>query len=142
MGGGRVATLGAIVGLCASSVGVGALCVVTGVLQLPLWAERPQPERPSHAAPPRRTAEKPAAPAVDLAAVRGTRAPAPPATGRRVKPESARDPSQKRTPTSHEHPPIVPVAAGAPAEFAPAPTRTGATPPAPPPATGGGEFTP
>ena len=34
-GGGRIATLGAVIGLCLSGLGAGTVCVVTGVIELP-----------------------------------------------------------------------------------------------------------
>jgi RNA polymerase sigma factor (sigma-70 family) len=40
-GGGRIATVGAVIGLCLSSVGAGTVCVVSGVIENPFASERP-----------------------------------------------------------------------------------------------------
>jgi RNA polymerase sigma factor (sigma-70 family) len=61
-GGGRVATIGAVIGLCLSGLGAGTVCVVTGVVHSPFAPERPQhaPARPEAGArpePPRRRHE-------------------------------------------------------------------------------------
>jgi RNA polymerase sigma factor (sigma-70 family) len=47
-GGGRVATIGAVIGLCLGGLGAGTVCVVTGVVQSPFAPERPKqaPVRP------------------------------------------------------------------------------------------------
>ncbi|HYI18335.1 MAG TPA: RNA polymerase sigma factor, partial [Solirubrobacteraceae bacterium] len=69
-GGGRIATLGAVIGLCLSSLGAGTVCVVTGVLELPFqWSKppvttkaerKPTPEpRPEKRQNPRREPKRP-----------------------------------------------------------------------------------
>ena len=47
-GGGRIATLGAVVGFCLSGLGAGTVCVVTGVVELPL-SPAPKEVRPAEA---------------------------------------------------------------------------------------------
>jgi DNA-directed RNA polymerase specialized sigma24 family protein len=148
-GGGRIATIGAIVGLCLSSVGAGTVCVVTGIVPNPL-ATLGRPEAPHDP----RSAKKP--PARDHAAAvprrepkRALATPTPTATPKRQpvaerktrKGDSAEAPAS--TPTSHEQPPPSPVATGAPADFTfEGPAQTGPRQPSAQPATGGGEFAP
>jgi RNA polymerase sigma factor (sigma-70 family) len=48
-GGGRVATIGAIVGLCLSSLGAGTVCVVTGVVDSPFRAKSERRVEVDHA---------------------------------------------------------------------------------------------
>ena len=48
-GGGRIATIGAIISLCLSGVGAGTVCVVSGVIDNPLASQaEPQGERSTH----------------------------------------------------------------------------------------------
>jgi RNA polymerase sigma factor (sigma-70 family) len=148
LGGGRTATVGAILGLCLSSLGAGTVCVVTGVIDLGL--DRPAPKTVQHrhrAAPVHVTTHEPAPP--KLAAMRPTATPTPAPTParREQRPSGAalhRDPSQGRAPTSHRSAPISPAPPAAPNEFAAAAASgTGtATSAARPPATGGSEFAP
>ena len=151
-GGGRLATLGAIVGFCVSSIGAGALCVATGVVEAPKWIlDRSEPRakvepRPT-AEPPRRAASPP-----PLVVVRAQ--PTPTATPRPVvrrRPSSsaprrrAQDKSQGTLPSSHESPPIHEAPAASVSEFSPeqsAAAGGGGAPADPAPATGGGEFMP
>jgi RNA polymerase sigma factor (sigma-70 family) len=143
-GGGRVATLGTLVGLCLSGIGAGAVCVVTGVIRSPIDWSTPDTAGRLHRAPspahPHGQAAATPSPAV--ATVRATPTPAPllaSRPARRDRPHADR--SQDRTPTSHEHAPISPPARATAADF----TAAGAEPMPPPaaaPATGGGEFTP
>ena len=154
-GGGRIATLGAVVGFCLSGLGAGTVCVVTGVIELPLSPapkaapapkKKPAPKltpgaeevaepRAEAPAPDRRHADADAArraqagqPRTDAAtAIATTRATADPAPSRTRRPR--RSPSQE----------------SAPPEFTfeqPAPTQSQPTTPAAAPATGGGEFAP
>jgi RNA polymerase sigma factor (sigma-70 family) len=166
-GGGRIATLGTIVGLCVSSVGAGTVCLVTGVLHSPFGdgpgserhtvVHRPRPPRDA-ASLPRHTA-RPLATEMIVARVTPTPTPTPtprPRSTRRVPHRRARrpsatpvpvtiDPSQGTAPSSQEHAPISPAPAQPAAEeFAAAPSSGAGTQPAPapPPATGGGEFAP
>ncbi len=110
-GGGRIATVAAVLGLCLSGAGVGTVCVVTGLVQSPLPLLRDEPPAPRE--PPRPKAEKPRAaqPTPTPRLVRATPPPTvPPAAKRRAakrKPaRESRDPSQDTTPTSHESTPI------------------------------------
>jgi RNA polymerase sigma factor (sigma-70 family) len=152
LGSGRAATIGTIIGLCVSGLGAGAVCVVSGVA--PIFGSNTSPktvpsERPR---PPVRAAREAAARqlSAELVSLRARTMPTPaPRATRRAgarsrRPSAAADPSQGRTPTSHQHAPISPVARAATGEFDPAAaTGTGVEPaPAAAPATGGGEFTP
>jgi hypothetical protein len=156
-GGGRVATVAAVLGLCLSSAGVATVCVVTGVVTDPLGLLRD--DRPRVVAKPRVT--KPHAthrtPSHTFARAAATPAPTPAATpAPRPRPTARRwhvaaatptpaatDPSQGTTPTSHENAPISPAPASATGQesFAPEVAQTPITP-APAPATGGEEFGP
>lgn len=136
-GGGRIATVAAVLGFCLSGVGTATVCVVVGVLPDPTGItreeRRPEP-RERRAEKPRRPAAKrdqpptPATPslAVELAAVRPTPTPTPtprpasrrtpqpgpePAAAAPVQPTApteAADPAQGTAPQSHENPPISP----------------------------------
>jgi RNA polymerase sigma factor (sigma-70 family) len=149
-GGGRLATVAAVLGLCLSSAGIGVVCVVTGVVSDPLGLL----DKPHHTAP--KTHAKVAAPvrhAKPVVRARATPSPTPtprprPASTRRsaatVKRKAAtNDASQSTTPTSHEHAPISPASTSSTGQesFGPETSQTRATP-APPPATGGAEFGP
>lgn len=140
-GGGRVATIGAVIGLCLSGLGAGAVCVVTGVI--PFAPERPQhaqarPEQDGRPEPRRRpkpplpavTAGRPGSPADD-----GEREPQPTATR-----SAKRRPS---APATHERPPAAPAPAGATEDFSFEQTAPAApAAPAAAPSNGGGEFAP
>jgi RNA polymerase sigma factor (sigma-70 family) len=146
-GGGRAATIGAVLGLCLSSIGAGTVCVVTGLLPDPLGIVREEPETVKpRADAPRRPARERAAepPPTRLTAARPTptATPAPRPPGERT-PRTSVDPSQGTKPRSHENPPISPPATTASSQDsftpeAPPPPST----PAAAPATGGSEFTP
>ena len=140
-GGGRIATIGAVIGLCLSSLGAGTVCVVTGVLQNPFMPERPKPavvRAAPEARPEPRHRPAPPQPAV-------AETPAPPAPNVRAEHER-QEPAAKQkptTPTTHEQPPAAPAPAGATRDFAfeaTAPTTQAA--PAAAPTNGGGEFAP
>jgi RNA polymerase sigma factor (sigma-70 family) len=149
-GGGRIATLGAVIGLCLSSLGAGTVCVVTGVVDNPFAAApkeraagRPKPKSEPKAT---RRPEARRRPAPFRAVATATPSPSPPAattprtTRRRgeVKRQTA-----AATPTTHEQTPASPAPVGATQDFSPesiAPAAPAA--PAPAPATGGGEFAP
>jgi RNA polymerase sigma factor (sigma-70 family) len=144
-GGGRVATLGAIVGFCLSGIGAGTVCVVTGLVPSPLpggaeVAKRPAAaaRKPSPAPPARQTV-------VVHTSLRAAETPAPapsPVARSRRRPEGA-DPAQGRGPVDHRRSPISPTARGATADFAFEQSAPGtASDPAAAPATGGAEFTP
>jgi RNA polymerase sigma factor (sigma-70 family) len=164
-GGGRIASLGAMLALCLGSVGAGTVCVVTGLVPDPIGVVRGEAENEKRRRDPprpraRQTDRTPPAPLlaseviVARPAPTPTAAPSPPARGRdrpkRTAPTAEADPSQGTAPRSHEHAPISP----APTTAASASGRSGGqesfTPEAPPgptrpaaaPATGGGEFTP
>ncbi len=145
-GGGRIATVGAILGICLSGgAGVATVCVVTGLVADPLGLidrpaqrepERPRAQRPE---PPRATPT----PAPRLVANTPTPTPAPSPPPRRRRAAPSKDPSQGTKPTSHESPPITPAVASTTGQepFTPEVPQAAAEP-APAPATGGGEFTP
>ena len=154
-GGGRIATVGAIVGLCVSSIGAGTVCVVTGVVHAPFGLLRPEPKvlvrkhtvrHPPSA--PSLASELASSRRLPVSTPSPIRTPAParqPHRERRGGPPSvAQDPSQGTTPTSHRHAPISPAPPAQTAEFTPAAAAGAGTqpPPAPPPATGGEEFGP
>lgn len=144
-GGGRVATLGAIVGFCLSGIGAGTVCVVTGLVPSPLPDGAKVAKRP--APPERRTPAPPVGrePVVVDASLRAaeTPSPSPAPAAKRRRPRDATDPSQGRGPSAHRNSPISPTARGAMADFAfeqSAPETASAPASAPP--TGGTEFTP
>jgi DNA-directed RNA polymerase specialized sigma24 family protein len=153
-GGGRIATLGAIVGLCVSSIGAGTVCVVTGVVHAPFGLLRPEPKvvvrkhtvrhRPSA----RSLLASELASSRRLPPSRPSPTPAPTRQthrdGRAGRPSVGQDPSQGTTPTSHRFAPISPAPPAQTAEFTPAAAAGAGTqaPPAAPPATGGEEFGP
>jgi RNA polymerase sigma factor (sigma-70 family) len=145
-GGGRIATIGAIVGLCLSGLGAGTVCVVSGVIDNPF---SPPPPR-ERAETPRKQPKRPASP------TRNSKRPTPvvvatptpnvqrPPT-RRVA-HRDREPTRKeRLATERSHEQAIPAAAptGATQDFAFEQVAPSATPrPAPAPVTGGGEFAP
>ena len=157
-GGGRLATLGAVLGLCLSGAGIGAVCVVTGVINDPLGLFEPaRPAKPSikpepgavraRVTPAPTSTPRPASATIVSAPV------AEPEPTRRREPRrrnggatstpAAKDPSQGTTPTSHENAPITPAAASSTGQDTFTPEVPQAPPePAPAPATGGGEFAP
>jgi RNA polymerase sigma factor (sigma-70 family) len=146
-GGGRIATLGAIVGLCLSGLGAGTVCVVSGVIDNPFAPGPPKRERTE---PPRnkpqRAETRTRAP--KQAAPLPTATPAPvaerkPPPRERRRPAPRREQRARATPSGHEA--ALPAAAptGATQDFAfeqAAPSAP--TNPAPAPLTGGGEFAP
>jgi RNA polymerase sigma factor (sigma-70 family) len=147
-GGGRIATVAAVLGLCLSGAGVGTVCVVTGLIQSPLPLLRDEPPGPRE--PRRPKAEKPRAalPTPTPALVRATPPPTPtPAAKRRTvkrKPaRESRDPSQDTTPTSHESTPIATASSSSTGQdtFTPE-SQQGSQPATRAPATGGSEFAP
>jgi RNA polymerase sigma factor (sigma-70 family) len=156
-GGGRLATVAAVLGLCLSGAGVGTVCVVSGLVSDPLGLF----ERPGHAAPPARTrvaatpspTPTPTPTPVPVRAARAHPTPTPSPTpakprarrraAKRTAPPPGRDPSQGTAPTSHESAPISPAPASASGNETFTPEVPQATPkPAAAPATGGSEFTP
>ena len=109
-GGGRVATIGAVIGLCLSGLGAGTVCVVTGVVQNPFVNERrssPSKEprklpdanarRPKRQVPPATGAQDPAVAALSQRPSARNTAP----TGSRRRPakrarsDDARDPAER-----------------------------------------------
>jgi hypothetical protein len=150
-GGGRVATVAAVLGMCLSGAGVATVCVVTGVVSDPLGLLREAHPRVvatpdvTHRAPSHTPARAVATPAPTPAVT-----PAPRRTTPRrrqvtaAKPAAAAaHPSQGTTPTSHESAPISPAPASTTGHesFGPETPQTPASP-APAPATGGAEFGP
>jgi RNA polymerase sigma factor (sigma-70 family) len=147
-GGGRIATLGAIVGLCLSGLGAGTVCVVSGVVDNPFFSrserERAAPPRkPQRAEAPTRGPKRPA-PIVVSATPTPTPTPAP-ARRRRAPRRDTAPAREDRIATQRSHEESVPAAppAGATQDFAFEQVAPAATPrPAPAPVTGGGEFAP
>ena len=155
-GGGRVASIAAVIGFCVSGVGAGALCVATGVVKAPEWVfnhdeakPRGKPKRPKPTEADRRRAHLDSS--VRFAEVAATPIPTPTATPaprrerteRRRRPPASVDPSQGTLPTSQESAPISPAPVRSTSEFSPEQqATTGRSDPAYAPATGGGEFTP
>ena len=147
-GGGRITTVAAVLGLCLSGAGIGAVCVVTGVVSDPLGLldkeHQTAPPRHANPAPPVRHVKH-------VVLARATPTPTPttrrPSLTRRtaaaVKKTATKDPSQGTTPTSQEHAPISPAPSSSTGQesFGPETPQTRATA-APPPATGGAEFGP
>ncbi len=141
-GGGRVATVGAVIGLCLSGLGAGTVCVVTGVLQNPF---APEPAERTVAQPKPKVSAKarrdpqPPAPVI-------TATPLPSAAEADARPPPKRSaPARKRatTPKAHERAEPAPAPPGATQDFtfeqtAPAAPST----PASAPTNGGGEFAP
>jgi RNA polymerase sigma factor (sigma-70 family) len=81
-GGGRIATLGALIGMCLSGVGAGTVCVVTGLLEDPfgIVEHHPRPAQ-THRAPPaarqHASSHAPTPIAAELLSVRATPTPTP-----------------------------------------------------------------
>ena len=114
-GGGRLATVAAVLGLCLSSAGVATVCVVSGVVSDPFGLIHQ--EAPRHAAAPRRT--HPCARVIRRARRCSSARPRRQLPRRDVRSRrhprrehrsraAAKDPSQGTKPTSHEHAPISP----------------------------------
>jgi hypothetical protein len=133
-GGGRVASIAALIGICVSGVGAGTYCVATALLPDPKPAIRSEAHTAKRKATEKKLASVPAP--ASQAAVR-TPTPTPARTIHHTTRTAA-----KSTPTSHEHAPISPAQAGT-QDFSfeqtanPAPATPAAAPP-----TGGGEFEP
>jgi RNA polymerase sigma factor (sigma-70 family) len=150
-GGGRLATVAALVGICLSgAAGVSTVCVVTGVMPDPfaLLVDKPPQvakPRPRAEARPKPTPD-PTPPPLLTARPATTAAPAPRKprrTSRTASRSRSRDPSQGTRQTSHENAPITPALASSTGQESFTPEApTGLTQPAPAPATGGDEFTP
>jgi RNA polymerase sigma factor (sigma-70 family) len=152
-GGGRIATVAMLIGFCISGAGAGALCVATGVVNAPGWIldrpDRGPAQRPTAKAKPKSSkrvrAQLSASSRTTEVAPTPTPAPTPRARPRRspTPDPAAKDPSQGTTPTSHESPPISQAPQGTASEFGPESAGgASSSPPAPTPATGGGEFLP
>jgi hypothetical protein len=151
-GGGRLATVAAILGLCLTGAGVGSVCVVTGVISNPfaLIGDKPpqlaKPHEPHHRARAQPTPSANAPRLVSTIAVATSRVQSAShhrAAKSKRKPSAARDPSQGTAPASHENAPISPAPASSSGQDSFTPEAPQApTPPAPAPATGGDEFTP
>jgi RNA polymerase sigma factor (sigma-70 family) len=143
-GGGRVATVAAVLGLCLSGAGVGTVCVVAGLAPDPLGLfhqDRPSVKPRRHVArtPPREHAT--VTPPIVVA--RATVTPQPRTPLRHRASSAAKDPSQGTARTSHEHAPISPAPASRTGQESFTPEVVQArSEPAAAPATGGGEFTP
>jgi hypothetical protein len=143
-GGGRVATIGAIVGLCLSSLGAGTVCVVTGVVDNPFL---PKPEerrvvvrqRPT---PPTTPTPEPRRPERAARAMPSLQPAKPPAvTTERPPPRSSA--ARPGRPRNHLRPAPAPAPAGATRDFAFEQAAPATQPvPAQAPANGGGEFAP
>jgi DNA-directed RNA polymerase specialized sigma24 family protein len=141
-GGGRIATIGAVIGLCLSGLGAGTVCVVTGVVNNPFAAKRPaevvredlRPRRPRATPEPRR---RPApAPVATPQPARAGSTPQP-------KRERSARPDPRSAPATHEQPAPAPAPAGATHDFTFEQTAPAApAAPAEAPSNGGGEFAP
>ena len=149
-GGGRIATIGAIISLCLSGVGAGTVCVVSGVVHNPFSTATPERAESDarhtaqrHAMP--RATPPPAATTV-VATPQPTPTPKPKARpkakvrDRRSGNKRHRDQPRLRH-TSRPRPPRAPATATQDFAFEQA-APAAQPPPAPAPATGGGEFTP
>jgi RNA polymerase sigma factor (sigma-70 family) len=141
-GGGRLATVAAVLGLCLSGAGAATVCVVAGVVSVPFGEHHAPPPRPH---PHVSATPTPVHVVSARARVTATPTPTPPPVVHQRAHTSAphKDPAQGTKPTSHEHAPISP----APATSSGAETFTPEVPqataaPAAAPATGGDEFTP
>jgi RNA polymerase sigma factor (sigma-70 family) len=151
-GGGRIATVAAVIGFCVSSIGAGTVCVVTGVLPDPLGIVRQDADSPKRRADPPRPARNDVArdpaptPATRFIPARATPTPTPRPEPRREprrrRPSPASDPAQGTKPTSHQNSPISPPPATASREPFTPEAPSAPTQPAAAPATGGGEFRP
>jgi hypothetical protein len=129
-GGGRTASIAAILGFCLSGVGVGTYCVITAL------TPEPKPIVRAENAPKRTTVERPKLARVHTQqASTVTRTPA-----RRAKQSSSN--SVARAPKSHEQTPTSPAPAGAKEFSFEQSVPSGPLEPAAAPATGGGEFGP
>jgi RNA polymerase sigma factor (sigma-70 family) len=138
-GGGRIATIGAVIGLCLSGLGAGTACVVTGVVENPFAGEPPravvrEAERTPAREPRRRLRPRPAA----------TAEPARPRSAEKPQRESTqRSHREPAGSASHEQPAPAPAPAGATQDFSfeqAVPAAPAA--PAAAPSNGGGEFAP
>jgi hypothetical protein len=135
-GGGRIASLAALIGVCVSGVGAGTYCVATALLPDPKPIVRSEAKvAAKHRATETKVVRLPA-PASRAATPTPTPAP------RRVRSVRRTGRSTKPTPRSHEHAPISPAQAGT-QDFSfeqtadPGPVTAAAAP-----STGGGEFEP
>jgi RNA polymerase sigma factor (sigma-70 family) len=148
-GGGRFATIAALVGICLTgAAGVSTVCVVTGVISDPfglLVDKPPQFAKPHPRAEAARPQPTPTPTAAPLLTARPTAiaTPTPRRTATKRSRPPSRDRSQRTKPTSHENAPITPALASSTGQesFSPE-TPTAPSEPAPAPATGGDEFTP
>ncbi len=150
-GGGRIATIAAVLGFCLSGAGVGTVCVVSGLVPSPLDLIGNDP--PGQSTPRARASAKPrpvqptATPtlirATPPATATATPAPKPRRSARRQRSATGRDPSQGTTPTSQEKTPISEAPTDSPGQdtFTPEAPQA-APPPTQAPATGGSEFAP
>jgi hypothetical protein len=133
-GGGRVASIAALIGVCVSGVGAGTYCVATALLPDPKPAIRaeakPSAKRKSAAA--ERAAKRVPSPA--SRAVTPTPTPAPTRAPRRVR--------TKHVAASHTQAPISPAQAGTQDFSFEQSAAPGPVTPAAAPSTGGSEFEP
>jgi RNA polymerase sigma factor (sigma-70 family) len=145
--GGRLATVGAVLGLCLSSVGVGTVCVVSGLVTDPLGLiHQEHPRAPRHHAratptptPTSEPARIVAAPTISAPRLVAT----PPRRVVKKRTSRPREPAQGTKPASHENAPISPAVASTAGYDSFTPEVPQATrDPASAPATGGDEFTP
>lgn len=151
-GGGRTASVAALIGFCISSVGAGTYCVATLVLpsEPPKPVVRKAEKRPERRTPVRPDQDRP----VETVTARqpvvvATSTPTPaPRRKRRTAPRSSSATAGAGLTSQEASPPPVPAARGQ-QEFSfesSAPSGSGASPssstPAAAPATGGGEFSP
>jgi RNA polymerase sigma factor (sigma-70 family) len=135
-GGGRVASVAALIGICVSGVGAGTYCVATALLPDPKPAVRSEAKPPAQRTGAARDAKLVRLPNPAARAATPTATPAP---ARRTR-SAARDAKPKSQP--HEQAPISPAAASTQDfSFEQAADPEPVTPAAAP-STGGGEFEP
>ncbi len=147
-GGGRIASVGAVVGLCLSGFGAGTVCVLTGVVQNPFplgdsqqaqVRPEPKPRAKSAAKAPPEPRRQPQPPVPAATATPPAPAPTADAAPDRKSPAT----NSPTRPATHEQPPATPASSGATQDFTfeeTAPAATSA--PASAPSNGGGEFAP
>ncbi len=134
-GGGRVASVAALIGICVSGVGAGTYCVATALLPDPKPAVRSEAKPAAKRKGEARDAKLVRLPNPAARAATPTTTPAP---ARRTRSAHANKPKPK----PHEQPPISPAAAGTQDFSFEQAADPGPVTPAAAPSTGGGEFEP
>ena len=134
-GGGRVASVAALIGVCVSGVGAGTYCVATALLPDPKPAIRAE-AKPAAKRKAQREAKLARLPSPASQAARATPTPAP------VRKSASTRRSTKPKQQSHEQAPISPAQAGTQDFSFEQTADPGPVTPAAAPSTGGGEFEP